>query len=163
MTIKAIDTHYAGYKFRSRLEARWGVCFDALGVAWEYEPEGFELPNGDWYLPDFWLPLEPHGDYTVAGLWVEIKPTMPAAKEVEKMKLLAMATGHHGAILSGIPGDHSVTKVLHQDGVVFTLSERKDSTTDFDWPLPHELYPLRQFHEAAAEARSIRFEHGATR
>lgn len=28
MTIKAIDTIYKGYKFRSRLEARWAVFFD---------------------------------------------------------------------------------------------------------------------------------------
>ena len=30
--IKAIETEYNGYKFRSRLEARWAVFFDALGV-----------------------------------------------------------------------------------------------------------------------------------
>ena len=44
--IKAIETVYKGYKFRSRLEARWAVFFDALGVEWEYEPEGFELGGG---------------------------------------------------------------------------------------------------------------------
>lgn len=41
--IRAIDTKYKGYRFRSRLEARWAVFFDALGVRWEYEPEGFDL------------------------------------------------------------------------------------------------------------------------
>lgn len=51
--IKAIETEYNGYKFRSRLEARWAVFFDALGVEYEYEPEGFELPSGKRYLPDF--------------------------------------------------------------------------------------------------------------
>lgn len=51
--IKAIETVYNGYRFRSRLEARWAVFFDALGVKYEYEPEGFELPSGQWYLPDF--------------------------------------------------------------------------------------------------------------
>lgn len=51
--MKAIETIYNGYRFRSRLEARWAVFFDALGVKYEYEPEGFELGNGLYYLPDF--------------------------------------------------------------------------------------------------------------
>lgn len=32
-TIKAIETSYAGCRFRSRLEARWAVFFDTLGIA----------------------------------------------------------------------------------------------------------------------------------
>ena len=54
--IKSIDTQYNGYKFRSRLEARWAVFFDALDIVYEYEPEGYQLENGEYYLPDFWLP-----------------------------------------------------------------------------------------------------------
>lgn len=53
--IKAIQTEYRGYLFRSRLEARWAVFFDACGVEWEYEPEGYDLGNGVYYLPDFLL------------------------------------------------------------------------------------------------------------
>lgn len=64
-TIKAIETSYAGCRFRSRLEARWAVFFDHLGVKWLYEPQGFELPSGERYLPDFQLP-----DHR---LWVEVK------------------------------------------------------------------------------------------
>lgn len=51
-SIKPIETYYNGYRFRSRLEARWAVFFDALGVKYEYEPEGFQTPAG-YYLPDF--------------------------------------------------------------------------------------------------------------
>lgn len=54
--IKAIETYYNGYRFRSRLEARWAVFFDALGIKYEYEPEGYELSDGSKYLPDFYLP-----------------------------------------------------------------------------------------------------------
>ena len=32
---KAIETKYKGFRFRSRLEARWAVFFDALGIEWE--------------------------------------------------------------------------------------------------------------------------------
>lgn len=53
---KAINTEYAGCLFRSRLEAKWAVFFDSADVAWQYESEGYELPSGRRYLPDFWLP-----------------------------------------------------------------------------------------------------------
>lgn len=51
----AVETMYKGYRFRSRLEARWAVFFDSLGIMWEYEPEGIVLSNGKSYLPDFYL------------------------------------------------------------------------------------------------------------
>lgn len=53
--IQPIETIYNGYRFRSRLEARWAVFFDALGITYEYEPEGFTV-DGECYLPDFYLP-----------------------------------------------------------------------------------------------------------
>ena len=68
MSIKAIETKYKGYRFRSRLEARWAVFFDALGLDWVYEPEGFNLGEAGFYLPDFWI------DYgTDDRFWVEVK------------------------------------------------------------------------------------------
>ncbi len=53
--MKAIETEYKGYKFRSRLEARWAVFFDIMGIRWEYESEGIVLSNGTPYFPDFYL------------------------------------------------------------------------------------------------------------
>lgn len=53
--VKPIATEYAGYKFRSRLEARWAIFFDACNVKWDYEPEGYEVGDGLRYLPDFVL------------------------------------------------------------------------------------------------------------
>lgn len=55
-TIAPIQTYYNGYHFRSRLEARWAVFFDLVNIKYEYETEGYTLPNGDQYLPDFYLP-----------------------------------------------------------------------------------------------------------
>lgn len=81
--IKAIETVYNGYRFRSRLEARWAVFFDALGIEYEYEPEGYEYNNlsGDnpdtdtfRWLPDFRLPKE-------NGLLVEVKGGDEALKK----------------------------------------------------------------------------------
>ena len=78
MSIKPIETIYKGYRFRSRLEARWAVFFVAAGIKWEYEPQGFELPSGKRYLPDFLI----HNVYdtrtgkTYDSLWVEVKGHM---------------------------------------------------------------------------------------
>jgi hypothetical protein len=74
MTITAIQTRYAGCRFRSRLEARWAVFFDHLGVPWQYEPQGFELEHGP-YLPDFFLPS--------IDTWYEVKGRQ--LTEVESM------------------------------------------------------------------------------
>lgn len=64
--IKAIETRYKGYKFRSRLEARWAVFFDELDLNWTYETEGYQLKTSGKYLPDFFFPE--------SNLFVEIKP-----------------------------------------------------------------------------------------
>lgn len=63
--VEAIPTRYAGHRFRSRLEARWAVFFDAAGIPWDYEPEGYRLGDRHFYLPDFFLPD--------CGTWVEVK------------------------------------------------------------------------------------------
>lgn len=73
--IKPIETVYDGYRFRSRLEARWAVFFNAAGIEYQYEPEGFVLPDGSWYLPDFYLP-KVGGRAGKNGLWVEVKGRM---------------------------------------------------------------------------------------
>src|SRR5215467_9619768 len=84
MTIKAIETKYGGYKFRSRLEARWAVFFDEEEIEWDYEPQGFtvDTPRGGInYLPDFWLG---------SGQWAEVKGFL----DLEGMRRLhAIATG----------------------------------------------------------------------
>lgn len=72
--MKPIETHYGGCRFRSRLEARYAVFFDTLGIAWEYEPQGYALPSGT-YLPDFYLPkIYPRSCRNDSGVWFEVKP-----------------------------------------------------------------------------------------
>jgi hypothetical protein len=53
--MKVIETRWRGHRFRSRTEARWAVFFDAAGIRFFYEHEGYDL-DGVRYLPDFWLP-----------------------------------------------------------------------------------------------------------
>jgi hypothetical protein len=80
--IKPITTIYKGYKFRSRLEARWAVFFDALGLEWDYEKEGFDLGDGLYYLPDFYLP-----DLAGRKTWIEVKPEIPPPDDIDIKKI----------------------------------------------------------------------------
>lgn len=94
--IRAIETRYRGYNFRSRLEARWAVFFDELGIKWEYEVEGFDLGADGWYLPDFWLP-----DF---GFYVEIKPmTMQREKRHKYEKFCKL---HRIVLIEGTPWEY---------------------------------------------------------
>lgn len=74
--IKAIETEYKGYRFRSRLEARWAVFFDNFPLDWWYEPEGFILDDGTMYLPDFYFPTW--------DCYAEVKPTAFTEEEYWK-------------------------------------------------------------------------------
>lgn len=68
--MKAKPTVYKGIRFRSKLEARWAVFFDALGVTWEYEP-AIESVKGE-YVPDFLM-----GSKTL----IEVKPLIKDKSE----------------------------------------------------------------------------------
>ena len=88
--IAAIPTRYRGIKFRSRLEARWAAFFDASGIRWEYEPQGYTM-DGTNYLPDFWLPLVTSRGHE-PGLFFEIKPNAPEVDEQVKAAKLCAGT-----------------------------------------------------------------------
>ena len=105
--IKAIETRYDGYVFRSRLEARWAVFFKYLKIKYVYEPEGFVLDDGTYYLPDFYLP-----EFNVM---VEIKPSRDrddgkARKFGLSEAYCGFGEGCYGGILIcyGDPVDHDL-------------------------------------------------------
>ena len=103
MEIKAIETHYNGYKFRSRLEARWAVFFDEAGIEYQYEPEGFDI-NGTWYLPDFYLPWY--------KCYVEIKPKDSKELQDAENKLWGLFWGKDDCccmLCVGDPLDNNIT------------------------------------------------------
>lgn len=117
--MRAIETRYAGRLFRSRLEARYAVLFDALRIEWGYEPEGFEFEDGTRYLPDFWLPLATDDHLTIeypgSGHWVEIKAGEPTTSERRRMYLLTTKSGHTGYIFAGTP-DRVAVYSFHRSG-----------------------------------------------
>jgi hypothetical protein len=182
MTIKAIETEYAGCRFRSRLEARWARFFSHLGIRWNYEPEGLDI-DGVRYLPDFQLP-------DIDNLYVEVKGVMDAAG-MEKVLMLA-STGRSVLVLRDIPapdqyGPHHVLYASRPNVqrflVNFAVCTDGISILPFGWPtfvrgdtkaavVAHETDVINSVIpsgrvlidlavvEAFTAARSARFEHG---
>jgi len=160
--VRAIETFYSGYRFRSRLEARWAVLFDALGVAWLYEPEGFVLDSGVMYLPDFFIPEW--------GCFAEVKPMWFSTEEYSKCARLEkpcilldvpapiIARGYHVTGYEDFTGNYWKENPMSADGrVLLQMSARKHRL----WFMFGEHvgnYPADETPEIAA--KSARFEFG---
>lgn len=96
--LQAIETRYKGYRFRSRLEARWAVFFDTLGATWEYEAQGMKVSRrlfNPWanehfnYLPDFWLPK--------AELYCEVKGSLSSDELFNLLDAAASLSSNDGS------------------------------------------------------------------
>ena len=146
--VGAIETVYRGYRFRSRLEARWAVFMDTAGCQWVYEPEGFDLGDDGWYLPDFFCRHnKTHGTY------IEIKPTEPNDKEINKLVSVCSIENQHGIFIWGVPGEHMAFEI-HKDGFVYRELEGNE--------LMDILLncPKSSLQNCINAARAARFEHG---
>jgi hypothetical protein len=175
--MKAIETQYKGYRFRSRLEARWAVFFDHLPVRWEYEPEGFDLGEGVRYLPDFrvtyWDQGSPKHPITV---WMEIKPSIASLTDSDhrKFRAFSRANGQFGDVLfvlDGTPEERYYNAVPMGDYHVGDLkdppefgvalwSAKQRPWWDYDWPAGQNEESLETLRRAIAAARGARFEFG---
>lgn len=164
LTIKAIQTSYKGYRFRSRLEARWAVFFDALGIKWEYEIEGYDLGEHGYYLPDFWLPQ--------VSMWAEVKPVRFTSEQLAKCDALTRGTGFVCLFLDGTPdtrnywstemypGTESRTDFVMGEPHLYHLSEaRFYSCTGCAFPDVEDCSEYEDLARAVESARSARFEH----
>jgi hypothetical protein len=102
--VGAIETVFDGYRFRSRLEARWAVFFKTAGIRYIYEPECFRLPSGKLYLPDFYLPeVNMRTTKDEGGIYVEVKPSKPNPDETNYLYELSRITGKSVLLLEGMP------------------------------------------------------------
>lgn len=166
--MKAIETVYRGYRFRSRLEARWAVFFDELGLEWQYEPEGFDLPSG-LYLPDFFIPFHPSHTlaqrHPGAGYWVEVKGREPDRRETALLCELAAATGHSSYLVIGAPGEQGTMRA-NRDGTFSRHREPDLSPVFWLWSAgfvdtgPGDMPSHADVSAAMYAARQARFEHG---
>jgi hypothetical protein len=130
---KAIETYYKGYRFRSRLEARWAIFFDALNLKWVYEDEGFTFHNipvrcygnkfenySGSYLPDFYFPE--------LNYYMEIKGT--AATEHENNLCAALSNFKKCDVFLFDQGLHPVNRfgdIEESGGSWFKNGEFNDS------------------------------------
>ena len=140
MNIQAIETQYKGYRFRSRLEARWAVFFDACDIAWEYEKEGYELSNGTRYLPDFWLPK--------FNVFIEIKGEKPTQEERDKSLCLSSDTDYPVFTVIGMPDRETE----------FIISTEHKKMNYIFATFAHYLVAHRE--QEIYKSRSARFEFG---
>lgn len=99
--LRPIETIYNGFRFRSRLEARWAVFFDQASIHYDYEVEGFELPGGVRYLPDFHL--------TDINYYVEIKPHHEFTRaDIQKAILFSVDADRPLLLIVGAPTSESM-------------------------------------------------------
>jgi hypothetical protein len=117
-----IETNYKGIRFRSRLEARWAVFFDKLGLKYQYEAEGYKLKGDDgkevFYLPDFFVPVQENW----FGAWYfEVKPSTKLSEE-EVLKALVQESKISLAILTLIPDPDEIDD-FREDYSVYTYVE----------------------------------------
>ena len=157
--MKAIQTEYKGYLFRSRLEARWAVFFDACGVRWEYEPEGYDLGDGIYYLPDF-LFVEgggregKYGKYKNATLVVG---NIPEGETADEIDWYVSDHAYHGPApylfnFETIDGDHFAAHPgINKEGKFELFGDDSSYLCDQDPIATERAYRL---------ARQARFEHG---
>lgn len=127
--IKPIETEYNGFRFRSRLEARWAVFFDSARIKYIYEQEGYLLDNGVKYLPDFYLP-----DF---DCHVEVKADTPEGRQ-EILTKCFPAIQWGGPIkkilvLSDVPEGRSVDGGLWHFPIVYWRDDRPNWGWWFFW------------------------------
>ena len=158
--IKPLETHYNGYRFRSRLEARWAVFFDHLAIDWEYEFEGFNIEGGTPYLPDFLL----KDDGEFPDVFVEVKPQKPMKPKESKryykvgenlihsfkdtgfLVTMGDPLGANAFLFGSFGGDKKLGPLVKSDFVNFFKGKSKKEH--------------KEIYNAAKAARSARFEHG---
>lgn len=108
--IKAIQTQYKGYNFRSRLEARWAVAFDRMGVNWRYEPECFDLGKFGHYLPDFRI------EYKGKRAWVEVKGRLSGYRREDRTCVVKRYQGQEKT-------DEFAMQIGARGGMMFLLGD----------------------------------------
>lgn len=165
MEIKAIETVYNGYRFRSRLEARWAVFFDAMGIKYEYEKEGYDLGELGWYLPDFEIEIPEviceydFSDNLSNKFFVEVKGNQNDKIGIEKANRLNQISVSLGKINCLIFGE---LNFLNEQKWEFS-EEAGCSMLNDDYSFVKAQIlnvSVERYNTAVQKARSARFEHG---
>ena len=100
--IKAKPTMYKNILFRSRLEAKWAVFFDEMGITWQYEPGIYKVPiNGYFikYTPDFALLNVKTQQEITHPLYVEVKGVNHYYEIYEKERQILESFGSSNSLI----------------------------------------------------------------
>lgn len=106
---KARPTTYKGIEMRSRLEAGYAQFLDGILCEWEYEPQAFADPRGQ-YLPDFLIKNVERVGAGYCDMYVEVKPSYDSfnsADLLERMLIIRSSDPGAGLMLE-VPGHHPV-------------------------------------------------------
>jgi hypothetical protein len=142
--LKPIATIYKGYKFRSRLEARWAVFFDTASIKFEYDLDGHRLPSASVYLPDFYL--------TDLGVYVEVQPAPNLDPTIVKKGLeFALGGDNQLLLIVGSPTQESMFLVNR-----CTCSPWEEYVADFEGNVS-EQYVLQVVLEGLRSSGSVQF------
>lgn len=76
--LKVLPQSYRGHIYRSKIEAKWAVFFTLLKIPYEYEPNAFDIGDGEAYIPDFFLPDQ--------NAYVEVKGSRPDIYDPEGLR-----------------------------------------------------------------------------
>jgi len=100
-------TWYRGVWFDSRVEAKYAMAWDLLGIRYKIEEEKFTDYNGKGFIPDFYLP-----DHR---LWVEVTNDSPEAqaRKVPRCQALADLTGQAVFLTKGFPPAEAEHPLCH--------------------------------------------------
>jgi hypothetical protein len=174
--VKAIETYFGGFKFRSRLEARYAVFFDELNLDFEYEPEGYS-GTGWRYLPDFRL--------SQLSCFAEVKPSRDLISVSDLRKVVGLATEGGANVVLFIGEPHKYRAYLFNYLWTLPFNEITEEcdvdepTVDFimeystevglaydcvsaNLRLTHREFNPRSTYVAGKKAQQARFEFGQT-
>ena len=118
MRYKPHTIQYGGYRFRSRLEAKWATFLDYLMVEYDYEPKRFHLNETESYLPDFWLKEQ--------DLFLEIKPNKKlSSKDERKIRLFASQKASESSLIVCVDEPD-----MWQENLIIV---RENGTSNVEW------------------------------
>lgn len=90
---KSVTTKYNGQIYDSRLEAKYAIIFDEMGIEYYYHTETFQLEDGTKYEPDFYLPKY--------DCWFEVKGVMT---EIDEHKVQCLEKESEKRVFVGFEG-----------------------------------------------------------
>lgn len=152
-----MDTIYDGFHFRSRLEARWAVFFNAMGWKYDYEVECLLLTSGP-YMPDFYFPE--------LNIWAEVKPDVLSKTELGRCievseKMNSNSIGVDVILLEGKPSKSTYRTIINGNTGIDIVFVGKDEAyypfvAAYDYNEKNAF--LDQTNEAVSKAQKARFE-----